>query len=114
MQDNSSDYSLSLLHVKISVLHVSTLHVLIKNFLLKDRGHILEITCLLYNEKMWKTSELEEIVLNEIKYFMKQFYNNFEIKHCISLMQLLHKLNEKTNNTKLSIPFFIMNQLYYR
>ena len=40
----------------------------IKNFLLKDRGHILEITCLLYNEKMWKTSELEEIVLNEIKY----------------------------------------------
>jgi hypothetical protein len=40
----------------------------INNFLLKDRGHILELTCCLYGEKMWKTCELEEIVLNEIKY----------------------------------------------
>lgn len=37
-------------------------------------------------------------LLNEIKYFMNQFYNNFEIKHCISLMQLLHILNKKSNN----------------
>jgi len=34
VQDNSSDYSLSLLHVKISVLDVRTLHVLTANFLL--------------------------------------------------------------------------------
>jgi hypothetical protein len=37
-------------------------------------------------------------LLNEVKYFMNQFYNNFEIKHCISLMQLLHILNKKSNN----------------
>lgn len=46
-------------------------------------------------------------LLNEIKYFMNQFYNNFEIKHCISLMQLLHKLNEKTNN-----KYNEINELY--
>lgn len=46
-------------------------------------------------------------LLNEVKYFMNQFYNNFEIKHCISLMQLLHKLNEKSNN-----KYNEINELY--
>jgi hypothetical protein len=46
-------------------------------------------------------------LLNEIKYFINQFYNNCEIKHCISLMQLLHKLNEKTNN-----EYNEINELY--
>ena len=49
-------------------------------------------------------------LLNEIKYFMNQFYNNFEIKHCISLMQLLHKLNEKTNNTEINELYEITNK----
>jgi hypothetical protein len=41
---------------------------------------------------------------------MNQFYNNFEIKHCISLMQLLHKLNEKTNNTEINELYEITNK----
>ena len=49
-------------------------------------------------------------LLNEIKYFMNQFYNNFEIKHCISLMQLLHKLNEKTNNNEINELYEITNK----
>lgn len=48
-------------------------------------------------------------LLNETKYFMNQFYNNFEIKHCISLMQLLHKLNEKTNNNEINELYKITN-----
>ena len=50
-------------------------------------------------------------LLNEVKYFMNQFYNNFEIKHCISLMQLLHKLNEKSNNnTEINELYKITNK----
>jgi|694.fasta_scaffold00514_18 hypothetical protein len=37
-------------------------------------------------------------LLNEIKYFINQFYNNFEVKHCILLMKILHNLNKKLNN----------------
>ena len=50
-------------------------------------------------------------LLNEVKYFMNQFYNNFEIKHCISLMQLLHKLNEElNNNTEINELYKITNK----
>ena len=41
---------------------------------------------------------------------MNQFYNNFEIKHCISLMQLLHKLNEELNNTEINELYKITNK----
>jgi hypothetical protein len=46
-------------------------------------------------------------LLNEVKYFINQFYNNFEVKHCILLMKLLHNLNEKTNN-----EYNEINELY--
>lgn len=55
----------SINQIPISLL-IDTPHP-ISNFLLKDRGHILELTCCLYDKKMWKTYEMEEIVLDEIK-----------------------------------------------
>lgn len=50
-------------------------------------------------------------LLNEVKYFMNQFYNNFEVKHIILLMQLLHKLNKKLNNkTEINELYEITNK----
>ena len=49
--------------------------------------------------------------LNEIKYFINQFYNNFDIRHIILLMQLLHKLNKKlNNNTEINELYEITNK----
>ena len=39
----------------------------IQNFLLKDRGHILEITCKLYDSPNWSVIDLIKVIDTEIK-----------------------------------------------
>jgi hypothetical protein len=60
---------------------------LIENFLLKDRGHILEITCKLYDSPNWSVIDLIKVIDTEIKELVENTqHQSSDRKNALSIL----------------------------